>query len=209
MIESDPEYKGRTTMLVLPDFGRDLDFNASGNGFQDHRTGDPLSRTTWIMAMGPHIRQNMTVDRALDSVDLVPTLGALITSQLLWPRDGPSQRCSDDAWRTSRRELYAISATGAFLCDQEPSGAAAYAVDFGVSDTTTVDPVPLVLSGRARTVVPAVRSDEQNGQCVVRWPDVGFFHDNALLRASRHGVGRSSAAVQRTFDSVSVVGGSD
>ncbi|QHN03605.1 hypothetical protein FTO74_09655 [Granulicella sp. WH15] len=78
MIESNPEYKGRTTMLVLPDFGRDSDFNASGNGFQHHRTGDPLSRTTWMMAMGPHIRQNLTVDRALDSLDLVPTLGSLM-----------------------------------------------------------------------------------------------------------------------------------
>jgi len=78
MIESDPEYKGRTTMLVLPDFGRDSDFSASGNGFQHHRTGDPLSRTTWMMAMGPHIRQNVTVDRPLDSLDLVPTLGAMM-----------------------------------------------------------------------------------------------------------------------------------
>jgi hypothetical protein len=78
MIESDPEYKGRTTMLILPDFGRDSDFNASGNGFQHHRTGDPLSRTTWMMALGPHIRQNRTVDRALDSLDLVPTLGAMM-----------------------------------------------------------------------------------------------------------------------------------
>jgi hypothetical protein len=78
MIESDPEYKGRTTMLILPDFGRDSDFNASGNGFQHHRTGDPLSRTTWMMALGPQIRGNRTVDRALDSVDIVPTLGALM-----------------------------------------------------------------------------------------------------------------------------------
>jgi hypothetical protein len=78
MIESDAEYKGRTTMLILPDFGRDSDFSASGNGFQHHRTGDPLSRTTWMMALGPHIRENWTVDRALDSVDLVPTLGAMM-----------------------------------------------------------------------------------------------------------------------------------
>jgi hypothetical protein len=78
MIESDPEYKGRTTMLILPDFGRDSDYSPSGNGFQHHRTGDPLSRTTWMMALGPHIRQNRTVDRPLDSVDLVPTLGALM-----------------------------------------------------------------------------------------------------------------------------------
>ena len=78
MIETDPEYKGRTTMLILPDFGRDSDFSASGNGFQHHRTGDPLSRTTWMMALGPHIRQNLTVDRPLDSLDLVPTLGAMM-----------------------------------------------------------------------------------------------------------------------------------
>jgi len=78
MIENDPEYKGRTTMLILPDFGRDSDFSTSGNGFQHHRTGDPLSRTTWMMALGPHVRQNRTVDRPLDSLDLVPTLGAMM-----------------------------------------------------------------------------------------------------------------------------------
>jgi hypothetical protein len=77
-IESDPEYYGRTTMLILPDFGRDSDFDPAGNGFQHHRTGDPLSRTTWMMALGPHIRQNTTVDRPLNSLDLVPTLGTLM-----------------------------------------------------------------------------------------------------------------------------------
>jgi hypothetical protein len=77
-IESDPEYHGRTTMLILPDFGRDSDLDASGNGFQHHRTGDALSRTTWMMALGPHIRQNTTVDRPLNSLDLVPTLGAMM-----------------------------------------------------------------------------------------------------------------------------------
>jgi hypothetical protein len=78
MIEAEPEYKGRTTMLILPDFGRDSDFSPSGNGFQHHRTGDPLSRTTWMMALGPNIRHNLTVDRPLDSTDLAPTLGAMM-----------------------------------------------------------------------------------------------------------------------------------
>src|SRR5258705_6709552 len=41
MIETDPEYKGRTTTLVLPDFGRDSDFRPSGNGFPHHRTREP------------------------------------------------------------------------------------------------------------------------------------------------------------------------
>jgi hypothetical protein len=78
VIESEPEYKGKTTMFILPDFGRDSDFDAAGNGFQHHRTGDPLSRTTWLMALGPNVRQNATVDRPLESLDLVPTLGALM-----------------------------------------------------------------------------------------------------------------------------------
>lgn len=77
-INRDPEYKGHTTMFILPDFGRDSDFDAAGNGFQHHRTGDPLSRTTWMLALGPHTRQNVTVDRPLTSLDLVPTIGALM-----------------------------------------------------------------------------------------------------------------------------------
>ena len=77
-IESSPEYKGRTTLLILPDFGRDADTNPAGNGFQHHRTGDALSRTTWLLALGPGVREGAVVDRPVDSLDLVPTLGKLL-----------------------------------------------------------------------------------------------------------------------------------
>jgi hypothetical protein len=77
-IQAEPEYSGRTSMFILPDFGRDADDDSSGNGFQHHRTGDPLSRTTWMMALGPGIREGVVYDRALDSTDLVPTLGSLL-----------------------------------------------------------------------------------------------------------------------------------
>jgi hypothetical protein len=77
-IESNPEYKGCTNLLILPDFGRDSDTNPGGNGFQHHRTGDALSRTTWLLAMGPGVRQNAVVDRPVDSLDLVPTLGSIM-----------------------------------------------------------------------------------------------------------------------------------
>jgi hypothetical protein len=76
-IQQEPEYANKTTLLILPDFGRDSDLDSGGNGFQHHRTGDTLSRTTWMMALGPGIRQNTVVDRPIESVDLVPTLGAL------------------------------------------------------------------------------------------------------------------------------------
>ncbi len=77
-IQQNPEYNGKTAMFILPDFGRDGDFEPGGNGFQHHRTGDPLSRTTWMMAMGAGMRENVSVDRMIESVDLVPTLATLL-----------------------------------------------------------------------------------------------------------------------------------
>jgi hypothetical protein len=77
MIEKEPEYAGKTTMFVLPDFGRDSDTSAGGNGFQHHRTGDAFSRTTWMIVRGPGVREHAIVDRAVESTDLVPTLGSL------------------------------------------------------------------------------------------------------------------------------------
>ncbi len=75
-VESDPEYKGQTNLYIMPDFGRDSDIEPGGNGFQHHRTGDALSRTTWMLALGPDVKQNAVVDRAVESTDLTPTLGA-------------------------------------------------------------------------------------------------------------------------------------
>jgi hypothetical protein len=77
-IQSEPEYAGKTTLFILPDFGRDSDISPGGNGFQHHRTGDPTSRTTWMMVLGPGVRENHIVERPVDSTDLVPTLGSLL-----------------------------------------------------------------------------------------------------------------------------------
>src|SRR6195256_3147450 len=77
-IQSEPEYAGNTTLFILPDFGRDSDEDSGGNGFQHHRTGDALSRTTWMMALGPGIREGVVYDRPMQSTDLVPTLGSLL-----------------------------------------------------------------------------------------------------------------------------------
>jgi len=77
-IQSEPEYAGKTTLFILPDFGRDSDEDSAGNGFQHHRTGDAASRTTWLMALGPGIREGVIHDRALDSTDLVPTIGSIM-----------------------------------------------------------------------------------------------------------------------------------
>ena len=77
-VQSNPEYAGTTTLFILPDFGRDADEDAGGNGFQHHRTGGAASRTTWMMALGAGVRQGVVYDRRVQSIDLVPTLGALL-----------------------------------------------------------------------------------------------------------------------------------
>jgi hypothetical protein len=75
-IEAEPEYAGKTTLFILPDFGRDSDNSSGGNGFQHHRTGDVRSRVTWMLVLGPGVRENTVVERPVESTDLVPTLGA-------------------------------------------------------------------------------------------------------------------------------------
>ena len=77
-VQADPEYAGNTTLFILPDFGRDADEDSGGNGFQHHRTGDAASRTTWMMAMGAGVREGVVYDRPIQSIDLVPTLGAML-----------------------------------------------------------------------------------------------------------------------------------
>jgi len=77
-IQSEPEYARKTTLFILPDFGRDSDEDSGGNGFQHHRTGDALSRTTWMMALGTGVREGVVFDRPMESTDLVPTLGSML-----------------------------------------------------------------------------------------------------------------------------------
>ena len=77
-VQNRPEYAGTTAMFVLPDFGRDSDTTSGGNGFQHHRTGDAASRTTWMMVLGPGIREGLVVDRPIESTGLVPTVGSLL-----------------------------------------------------------------------------------------------------------------------------------
>jgi len=77
-VQSEPEYAGNTTLFILPDFGRDSDYDAGGNGFQHHRTGDAASRTTWMMALGAGVRSGVVFDNPMQSIDLVPSLGAIM-----------------------------------------------------------------------------------------------------------------------------------
>ncbi|MBW4039265.1 MAG: hypothetical protein HIU91_10390 [Acidobacteria bacterium] len=78
-IEAEPEYKDKTNLFIIPDFGRDSDTDPGGNGFQHHRTGDPMSRSTWMIAMGPGVHRGTIVDRPVESIDLAPTIASIFS----------------------------------------------------------------------------------------------------------------------------------
>jgi len=77
-VHNNPEYKDQTTLFIMPDFGRDGDNDAGGNGFQHHRTGSASARTTWMMALGPAVRQKTIVERPLESIDLAAAVARVL-----------------------------------------------------------------------------------------------------------------------------------
>jgi hypothetical protein len=76
-IESDPHYRGRTTLFVLPEFGRDLDGSPT-NGFFNHRLDNDSTRLTWMMCLGSATRPGAVIERTVQHVDLCPTIAALL-----------------------------------------------------------------------------------------------------------------------------------
>jgi hypothetical protein len=76
-VEANPEYCGKTTLLILPEFGRDPD-GSSTNGFFNHRANEESTRNTWMMALGTAVDKPQIIDRPVQHVDLGPTLASLL-----------------------------------------------------------------------------------------------------------------------------------
>jgi len=76
-IEANAEYKGKTTMVVLPEFGRDPD-GSTTNGFFNHRGDTDSTRSTWMMALGTAVDKPRIVERPIRHVDLCTTLSGLL-----------------------------------------------------------------------------------------------------------------------------------
>ena len=76
-VEANPEYKGKTTMAILPEFGRDPD-GSSTNGFFNHRANSDSTRDTWMMALGAGIDKPQIIERPIHHIDLCPTLAGLL-----------------------------------------------------------------------------------------------------------------------------------
>jgi hypothetical protein len=75
-IQSNAAYKDKTTMLVLPELGRDGDINAA-NGFLNHRSGDASCRNMWMLAMGAGAAPG-EIERPVFHVDLAATAAELL-----------------------------------------------------------------------------------------------------------------------------------
>ena len=73
-VQSLPEYRDRTTMVVMPEFGRDPD-GSSTNGFFNHRSNTESCRLTWMMVLGEAARQPAVIEREVRQIDLAPSLG--------------------------------------------------------------------------------------------------------------------------------------
>jgi hypothetical protein len=75
-IQSNAAYKDKTTLLILPELGRDGDVNTA-NGFLNHRSGDPSCRNVWMMALGAGIAKGAT-DTPIGHVDVAATAAEML-----------------------------------------------------------------------------------------------------------------------------------
>ncbi len=75
-IQQDPELKDSTTLFVLPEFGRDANLNQR-NGLDHGDSSEDLGRVA-CFAAGPNIVKGKVHERPVDSIDVAPTIGALM-----------------------------------------------------------------------------------------------------------------------------------
>ena len=75
-VQDNPKYKDKTTVLIVPELGRDGDLEGS-NGFLNHRTGDASCRNVWLLALGAGVPVGET-ERPVLHVDVAATAAELL-----------------------------------------------------------------------------------------------------------------------------------
>jgi hypothetical protein len=75
-VQELPAYKGKTTLLVLPEFGRDLD-GSNTNGFFNHRQNSDSTRITWMICLGEAVRKARIIENPVEQIDICPTLSRI------------------------------------------------------------------------------------------------------------------------------------
>jgi uncharacterized protein (DUF1501 family) len=75
-IQADPTLRDSTTVMVLPEFGRDRNTNQR-NGL-DHGDNSPELLKVAMVAAGPDFKKGKTVSAGLQSIDVCPTACELL-----------------------------------------------------------------------------------------------------------------------------------
>jgi hypothetical protein len=75
-VQTNPGYRDKTTVLILPELGRDGDQNTA-NGFLNHRSGDPSCRNMWMLALGAGGAKGES-DTPVHHVDVAATAAELL-----------------------------------------------------------------------------------------------------------------------------------
>ena len=75
LLQSDPAYSGRTTLIVTSDHGRHDDDHG---GFQHHGGICDGDKRVPFLAVGPDIRAGLVVTRTAEQIDIAPTIGQIM-----------------------------------------------------------------------------------------------------------------------------------
>jgi hypothetical protein len=75
-VQELPAYKNKTTLLVLPEFGRDMD-GSNTNGFFNHRQNSDSTRTTWMMALGAAVDRAQIMENPVEQIDICPSISRI------------------------------------------------------------------------------------------------------------------------------------
>ncbi len=75
-LQADPDYAGRTALVVFTDHGRHLDGVAEG--WIEHGDECQGCRQTFVLALGPGIRHDLVSDSTASLVDVAPTVAHLM-----------------------------------------------------------------------------------------------------------------------------------
>lgn len=74
-IQSNPELKETTTLVIMNEFGRDPDGSGT-NGFFNHRTDTECCRMAWSMVLGKAAGSPQVVERVVKQIDMAPTVAS-------------------------------------------------------------------------------------------------------------------------------------
>ena len=75
-IQSDPQYKDNTTLIITNDHGRHLD--GVSFGFPEHGDGCEGCRHISLLGLGPDFKTNETISKAYNQVDLAATVAYIL-----------------------------------------------------------------------------------------------------------------------------------